>query len=66
MRKQGVNTDGGLLGLNLVQGVFGFATFLSNGEDAEGGDGFERIVGSRMHHASTDGEVIPGVKERGR
>ena len=58
-----MNAHAGLLGLNLVKGVFGFAAFFSDGKDAERGDGFEGIGGFRVQHADTDGDVIAGVKE---
>ena len=59
--EQGVYADGGLPGLKLVEGVFSFAAFFSDGEDAERGDGFEGIVGFGIHHAYADGNVISGV-----
>lgn len=66
MGEQGVYADGGLPGLKLVEGVFGFAAFFSDGEDAKRGDGFEGIGGLRVQQAYADGEVISGIKERYR
>jgi hypothetical protein len=58
-----VDAFGGLLRLNGVHTEFGFAAFLLDGEDAEGGDGFKGIAGLRVHHADADGDEVAGVDD---
>ncbi|HTQ63094.1 MAG TPA: hypothetical protein VMI32_22935 [Candidatus Solibacter sp.] len=65
MRKQGVDADRGLLGLQLVDGVFRFAAFLLDGEDAKRGDGFERIIWFGMEHARTKRDKVRSVNNGG-
>ena len=63
MRKYGMDADAGLLGLNLVDGVFRFVALFTDGEDTKRGDGFKRIVGLWMLHANVNGNKVSHIKE---
>ena len=58
MGKEGVDAGGGLLRLHGIDGKFGFVALFVYGQDAKGGDGFERIIGIVVAHAHADGGVI--------
>ncbi len=66
MREERVDALGGLLGLQLVDGVFRFAAFFLDGEDAKPGDRFEGIARLGMQHAHADGKEISRVGEHKR
>src|SRR6476646_5258784 len=66
VRKPCVDALRGLLGLQLVDGVFRLAAFLVDGEDAKGGHGFKRVAGFRMHHAHANRSKVPSIYERNR
>ncbi len=55
---------GGLLRLHRVDTIFCFPAFLRDGENAERGDGFEWVIGFRMHHAHANGSKIANINER--
>jgi len=58
-----VDAGNGLLGILRVGFVFRFAVFLGDGQDAQSGDGFERIDGFCVEHADADGKVVANVDE---
>lgn len=58
MGEEGVDAGGGLLRLDRVHGEFGFVTLFIYGQDAQGGDGLERVVGIVVTHAQADGGVV--------
>jgi len=64
MRKQRVDTLGGLLGLQRVDAVLGLVAFFVDGEDTKRGDGFKRVAGFRMHHAHANPGKIAYVNDR--
>jgi hypothetical protein len=59
-----VDALGSLLGLNLVDAVFRLASFLADGQDADGGDGFKRVAGFGANHANAKRCKVAGVKDR--
>lgn len=58
-----MDADGGLLRLELVDGVFRLAVFFCDGEDAESSDGLKRIVWLRMEHANVHRNKVTGINE---
>ncbi len=66
MRKKRVDAFRRLLGLDRVDGIFGFVALFADGEDAKRGDGFKRAAGFRMHHAHAHRDRIPDVSECNR
>jgi len=66
VRKDGVDTSDGLLGLFLVELVVGSAVLLLNGQHTRGSDGFERVAGLRMARAETHGNSVAEENKRGK
>jgi len=63
--KERVDAGNGLVGLLDVALVGNFAIVFRDGQDARGGERFERIVGVWMDAANADGKSIAQV-EQGR
>jgi len=61
-----MDADGGLLRLELVDGVFRLAVFFCDGEDAKSSDGLKRIVWLRMQHADANRSKVRDVDESKR
>jgi hypothetical protein len=61
-----MDADGGLLRLELVDGVFRLAVFFCDGEDAESSDGLKGIVWLRMEHADENRSKVRDVDESER
>lgn len=58
MGEERVDAGGGLLRLHGVHREFSFVALFIYGQDAQGGDGFERVVGIMVTHAEADGRVV--------
>ena len=63
MRKQGVDANGGLPRLQLVDGVFRLAAFFCDGEDAESSDSLKGIVWLRMQQPDANRNKVPNIDE---
>lgn len=61
VRKQCMDALRGLPGLHRVDAVFGLVTFFADGQDAKRGDSFERVAGSRVHHADAKRDKVAGI-----
>ena len=63
MREQRVDAHAGLLRLDRVDVIFGFAAFFTDGEDAQRRDCFKGIAGFRMHHPHANRDGVANVNE---
>jgi len=61
MREERVDTDNGLLRILRINFEFGFAVFLRDGENSQGGEGFERIGRPGVQHAGAKVKIIGGI-----
>lgn len=61
MREERVDASDGLLRILRIDFVFGLAVFLGDGEDSQGCEGFERIGGLRVQHASAQVKIVAGI-----
>lgn len=59
-----MDTDGGLLRLALVNGVFGAAAFLFDSEDAKRSNGFERIIRLGMEKPEPKIGEVRGIDQK--
>jgi len=60
-----MDTCAGLLRLDGIHTEFGLVALFVDGQDAQRGDGFERIVRFWMDHAHANGGVVADEDERG-
>ena len=51
----------GLLRILRIDFEFRFAVLLGDGEDSQGGEGFERIGGLRVEHAGAKVKIVAGI-----
>jgi hypothetical protein len=61
--KQCVNADAGLLRLDGVDVVFGFAALFGDGQEAQRGDGLEGIGSCWMPHTETNRREVVNVND---
>ena len=61
MREERVDAGDGPLRILSIDFVFGLAIFLGDGENSQGGEGFERIGRLRMQHAEANVKIVAGI-----
>ena len=66
MRKEGVDAGHSLLRILGVDLVFDLAVFFLDGQDARGGERFERIGRLGVDHAETNGKIVADIKDSQR
>ena len=64
VRKPGVDTGDGLLGVLLIDFVAGLAALFRDGEKTHGLQGFQGIRGSRMDHSDAKPEIVAAIDNR--
>jgi len=61
MREERVDAGDGLLWIQSIYFILGFAVFLGDGENSQGGEGFERIGRLGMQHAGAKVKIVAGI-----
>jgi hypothetical protein len=61
MREKRVDAGDGPLRILRIDFVFGFAVFLGDGKNSQGGEGFERIGRLRVPHAGAQVKIVAGI-----